>query len=162
APIAKSISRYTPGQGAKAARVRAVVENIAAAIRQPPWPGKGGATDRACLMALLTLASVLGNLTVIVSVRQLGELAGIDCARACRATHRLRDAGWIGLVKRGYGNRPNTYRIKERPCDTSATRSPMGAGGVIETVALVSHTHDAFRWRGLGKNGAVIDPLLSH
>lgn len=113
---------------------------------------------RAVGEALLELAEALGRVEHLsVSVRQLGELAGVHKNTAAKALRVWRGAGlavqvepsrWV-TAEGGREHRPATYRL-----DLSALTSTLTSGPadelLVSPAAAGTVAHDAWRHGGLG------------
>lgn len=128
-------------------------------IRQPSdlasignirWSGVAGATDRACLEALLHKALRLSSDIFGMSVRELGELAGVRKDTAARSLRRLRSEGLIEQVQPSLRGKPAIWRLMVQVEDSQIH---MGRGHVLTVPRSPRPIPDAFRWSGLGPNG---------
>ncbi|MFC1921800.1 helix-turn-helix domain-containing protein, partial [Chloroflexota bacterium] len=117
-----------------------------------PWPGRTGATDQAVMIAHLSIALRRGQLIYGASVREIAELAGITRTSASIATNRLIDDGHLRLVQPTVGSQANIYDL---------TVDMHNLTILIGTDCQVMHSHDAFRWSGLGKAAALVIQALS-
>ncbi|HZC76789.1 MAG TPA: hypothetical protein VE258_03530, partial [Ktedonobacterales bacterium] len=76
------------------------IARIRAAAAAYPWPARSGAYDWALMEAHFTVATHAGKLVYHADVRTLAELSGMSIGTVSKAHRRLRDAGWLRLVKR--------------------------------------------------------------
>ena len=104
------------------ASVSTEIRAFARAVERADWPGSAGATDRTVVTALIDVASQIGSTTIGMSVRQLGELAGIHKGTAARSLRRLKKAGFIERVAEAHGHNAAVWKLRRRPADSQIHR----------------------------------------
>ena len=114
------------------------------------WRGTAGASDRAVYDALLEIGEQLAKLLDVgVSVRQLGERAGVGRGTASKSLKRLRARGLIGQSFPGHGKVPARWNLMPRLRSISDNQ-PHTGGVVVGPDCPGSFALDSWRWRGLG------------
>jgi DNA-binding transcriptional ArsR family regulator len=120
------------------------------------WKGKGGASDYVTLLAHIEIAQEKGKLNYHAGVRDVAQYAGLGRATVSRANRRLRESGWLRLVK-GRADRWDGRAFEwelciPETCDAIGTLiSP--TGGCVESVPVTSS--DIWRWKGRGDGGGL-------
>jgi hypothetical protein len=135
----KHVAAYPPLRDRASVLVELV--NVREAVFAASWPGRGGATDQAILLALVDIAIVAGRLRIHASVRALAVETGVSPTTAATSLKRLRRGGWISNVARATTVRAAVWQIRRRP--------PTEHSGYGETVNPDRHA-DAFCWKALG------------
>jgi len=111
AKIAKSVSRYEPGNGTPPpdAETAAAIDEIEAALWRSPWPKIGGKSERSLVVVLLKLArrygrrrASLGDVEVDISHRALALAAATSTKSVQRAISR---SAWLRQGKAGKGTK---------------------------------------------------------
>lgn len=167
--------RPEPPADAHAARER--LDSITEAMNAHRWAGKGGATDRAVIVALVARGHARGTLTSTMSHRELAEAAPCHRNTVARAVARLRKAGWLQTVKQGrgrtvtdadrqYQERADATRwrltLPARAADTGGTPQAGTPLSVTTSRGQSRAVLDACRWGGLGLNTPrVLDALAA-
>lgn len=108
-----------------------------------PWHGRTGGNDQTVFLAHAQIAYRAGKIVFAASSRDLAEMSGLSHAGAINATGRLLNMGYINLVTEAIATCANTYQINQS-CTCQHTPT------TLEYIHLASH--DAFRYRGLGKS----------
>lgn len=164
---------YDPNYKGKASNsVQDFIEDRERWMMQQPWSGRSGATDRDIYKAFLVLAKEVGTIhqsgdvEVPVSVRQLGERAGITSRETITnaLTRLLVDSCPIEKIASGKGTSSSTYRIKK--CDTNPGQylhNPqhrvITGTGSCQTIRI---RHNYATFKRLGKrNGQIIDVVYA-
>jgi hypothetical protein len=142
-------------------RYRACVSKLARSLQSwaltRPWPGRTGATDKAVYLAHLKIVLRCGQDPHGASVRELAELAGIVWGTAKNANHRLITARLLNLATRFTSTDPAYYSLIIPPSQDTLP------GAVAGECALMTQSHDVFRFKALGKTGYdVWRSLLAH
>lgn len=78
---------------------RAELDRIRTLVESQPWPGLGGASERALLLVLIDRGMRDGTTTPTMSHRDLAVLVGCRRATATEATQRLRGKGWLQVLE---------------------------------------------------------------
>jgi DNA-binding transcriptional ArsR family regulator len=124
------------------------------------WRGTSGASDRAVYDALLEIGEKLAKLLDVgVSVRQLGERAGVGRETASKSLKRLRARGLISQSFPGHGKVPARWNLLPR-LRSVADNQPTSAS-VVGPDCPGGFASDCWRWRGLGKSKFKVWRLLS-
>lgn len=126
-----------------------------------PWPGRTGSTDRAVYLAHLEIVERCAGQPHGASVRELGELAGVNWRTAAKANHRLIDAKLLKLVELATVTRPHRFKLLKPvgfvPSGDTPSQSYVMEWGVrVQTVS-----HDLGRWQGLNKAALEVVIALS-
>lgn len=111
-----------------------------------PWSGRTGSTDQAVLIAHASIALRRGQLIYGASAREIAELSGLSRTTASRRTQSLIEDGRIRLVEPTVGFQANVYDLIV----------DVHNGTVLSNDCHVMHSHDVFRWKGLGKSAALV------
>jgi hypothetical protein len=98
------------------------IDAMRARVEATSWSGAGGASEYKTLLVYLDTAQRIDSFAVALSVRRLGELAGIGFRTATRARNRLNAKGWLTLVQAGRKGRSDEYTIRD-PSDTQLPAS---------------------------------------
>jgi DNA-binding MarR family transcriptional regulator len=117
------------------------------------WKGAGGITDRNALDAIALHAEALKSSTSIpISARTLAEDTGVRFGTAARSLQRLIRSGWLRRVARSTGEHPAVYALAFPRCELGET-SPHTelAREVSHLLHTLGPSHDAWRWKALGK-----------
>lgn len=96
---------------------------------QAPFPGVCGPTDRAVLSACHSLADRAGGLVVPLSRREVADGANVAAPTAGAALKRLRQAGWLQLVRVSDRDRAAVYALDAPRSLSLATGSSGMADG---------------------------------
>lgn len=116
------------------------------------WRGMSGASDLAVYDALLEIGERLGKLLDIgVSVRQLGEGAGVARETASKSLKRLQARGLITKTFAGHGKNAARWNLIPR-LRSIPDNQPTGASLVVGPDCPGGFASDCWRWRGLGKS----------
>jgi len=164
--ISHSLGKKPKGKGRdtkQVERARAIAGELTTLACSLRWPGRQGASQRAVLLAFLSYALEAGSTLLTISVRQAAERAGLTSFSAWKAIVSLSEQGWLTLQRKRYNNRPNKYFLhspQEKSLTTSTVQSPKRQEETQEGVELLCYVRDfsddAFRWKGLGKNAALV------
>lgn len=132
------------------------------AIQSRPWPGRTGRTDRAAALEHALTAYACAKLEYHLSERDLAERIGVERATARKANIRLLKAGLIERVKPTDGaNFATMWRVRDIVDPYPHSTGCEGMGQLCPSPAqLPRYSHDAFRYRALGKTAAEILSLL--
>lgn len=138
----------------------AFLAGIRASVDDEPgrWKGRGGASDRAVLLAALDLAMERGATTFGASVRQLADGANIGVKAAFSSIGRLSD--WLEVIERGAGTRASTLRLRGRHGNARGRHGDPLCPRRTEPEGCddVRTTADVWRWGAgaLGKSTAYV------
>jgi hypothetical protein len=88
------------------------------------WPGTSGNTDRFVLRASLDIAAACGKTEVSLSVRTVGEQAGIGHETAAASLKRLCRAGWLTRCRNATASLAAVYRLRRPTMLASASQKP--------------------------------------
>jgi len=180
-PSATERAGRTVAPPADAEAAREALSALLDAIDARRWPGVGGATDRAVLVALVGRAITRGSLTPSMSYRELAEAAPCHRNTVATAVRRLKAAGWLSVARVGrggtvladdgtrleaaHGTRWRLHPPPPLPRVESARTCATGGTPPARTWLIVTTSRarlDACRWRGLGLNAPrVLDALVS-
>ena len=133
-------------------------ERIAAAAlidwaEEKEWKGRSAQYNKLVYLEYAKIAFLAGKLTISASVRRVADGANINTMTVSRATHRLIDAGYLELIRKGEADYASTYRLIE-VCKND-THPHIGELGMCIDFATISH--DVFRGgSGLGKTAGEI------
>ena len=108
--------------GSRSTHFQREIRAFEQAIGQRRWPGLAGATDRTVVDVLVDIARQQRSTTFGISVRQLGELAGIHKGTAARSLHRLTEAGFIEQVAESHGQNAAVWKLRRQPADSQIHR----------------------------------------
>lgn len=108
--------------GSRSTHFQREIRAFQRAIKERRWPGLAGATDRTVVDVLVGIARQRRSTTFGISLRQLGELAGIHKGTAARSLRRLRKAGLIELVQKTDGQHAATWRLRRQHADSQIHR----------------------------------------
>lgn len=166
--VREAIRKARARQAARPRDRASVIETlgeIRLAIDSRPdrWRGRAGATDRAVLLAAISIAERLGRLEFDESVRGLADEAGVG-VKAAHTSTRRRLSAWLRIVEVGVGTRASRWRLQRlraQPTGSVFAR-PTDVGCRDERTACVGNArrHDVFRWTALGKSTLRIYELL--
>jgi len=134
------------------------IQAVIAAIRERPWPGHAGATDRAVMLGLADIAAKTAQIVVSASNRQLAEMIGRQQHGTVGASLNRLNGKWIRRESAGRGRNASSYRMLPPPSwsgDAPLTTSAYQGGCEISGVSNLA-AHDAFRHGGLPKSCARI------
>lgn len=123
-------------------------------------------TDSAIYRSALEIANNAGTLTPALPVRRVAEMAGVTKTTAGVSIQRMRKQGFFNLFRDTRTAQSNIYEIQvfenlpesvSKPDSSSHSLALQCQLSGNDTEAM---THDAFRNRGLGKNGAFVYEFL--
>ena len=163
--IVRSVAHYKVGSARNWQEIqaaRATIDAIRQAVLATPWRGKDGATRRALLLGVLSLAYERGSLTIRCSVRQIAQHTRVGSVtdtsgRSLRRINRylLSLSPWLERLSVGRGNVSSTYYLcKPLAHATQELTVTIGAG--TTNVSPFVASHDVWGWRGLGKNAELV------
>jgi len=137
---------------------RQIAKSVRDWAEKRAWPGRTGSTDRAVFLAHTQIAYRAGRLTYAASARDLAELAGVSHPTASNATRRLCSDSYrlLALDIEAVADCAAIYRL-ENPGQSL----PLPHSTEVRECKVMS-SHDAFRFRGLGKSAAEVWEVLQH
>lgn len=101
--------RYDWGYPERAVRAR--LGELLMRLQAAPWPGRGGSSERAVALALVTLGHETNRYTVDASVRELALRAVLGLDTVSRALARLVRKGLVTPSSDRDGDDAGTYRV---------------------------------------------------
>jgi predicted transcriptional regulator len=113
-------------------------------VHSRSWEGRTGSHDRSVMLAHIQIQYSCGKTEYQASIRELAQKSGKCISSVSNANKRLEEQGFIVKVKESTCSLATIYRLGQT-CTLPQYNT------VRECSTLSSH--DAFRWRGLGKSG---------
>lgn len=156
--------------------VRDQLTQLQARIRRAPWPGRGGSSERAVALALVTLGHEVNRHTVNAGFRDIALRAQVGTMTAKRAVARLVSKG---LVKKLVADplagssspdelafHSTTYEMNldwgQSVTTNSGTHKVVTTPTMLCVPVLVTTVHPAFAHQALGRSaGRIWDYLTS-
>lgn len=119
------------------------------------WTSRAGASDRAVLLAAVSLAESLGRLEFDASLRGLADRAHVSVGTARQATRRLQE--WLRRVERGSGTAASRWRLvkpRDIPTGPEEATTEVGGADLSGRDDAYARSHDVFCGApgGLGKS----------
>jgi hypothetical protein len=134
--------------------------SLAAEFVEAKWHGCAGVTQREVVGALIHLAYRCGRFRIRASERQIAENAAIGRLAVRRALRSAAVRSWVRRVKRGNAEQPSEWELR-RPSVAATDETQQSNKVALLLMGADCRTDDAWRFRGLGKNGRHVWNMLA-